>query len=71
MPKFEIFKSVDGYFYFRLKAENGEIVACSEGYTRKEKALEGINSIRRIAGEAGVVDTTRFGEVPGDLESIE
>jgi len=34
----ELFKGVDGYFYLRLVARNGEILAQSEGYTRRWSA---------------------------------
>lgn len=33
MGKFEIFEGADGKFYFHLKAENGLIIAASQGYT--------------------------------------
>lgn len=38
MGSFEIFIGTDGQFYFRLKAENGEIIASSQGYTTKQSA---------------------------------
>lgn len=33
-------------WYFRIKAANGEIIAQSEGYTRKESALTTIHLLR-------------------------
>jgi uncharacterized protein YegP (UPF0339 family) len=30
-----------GHWYFRIKAGNGQIVAASEGYTRKADAVRG------------------------------
>ena len=56
--KFEIFVGSDSKFYFHLKAENGEIIAAYEGYTTKQSAESGIDSIKRIAGEAAVCDLT-------------
>ena len=56
MGKFEIFSGADGHFYFHLKAENGEIVAASQGYTTKQSAENGIAAIKRIAGQAEVTD---------------
>ncbi len=47
--KFEIFKDVAGEFRFRLKAENGEIILASEGYTAKASARKGIDSVKRNA----------------------
>lgn len=58
MSKFEIFKATNGQYYFRLKAENGEIIANSEGYTTKQGALNGIAAVKRCAPVAQVVDLT-------------
>jgi uncharacterized protein YegP (UPF0339 family) len=55
---FSIWKSRDDQFYFELKADNGETVAVSELYTRKESARETIESIKRGAGSAGIHDLT-------------
>lgn len=44
--KYEVFKAVNGQFYFRLKAANGEIILGSEGYTTKAGALNGVASVR-------------------------
>ena len=47
-PKWEIFLDEAGEYRFRLKAANGGIVlAASQGYTRKQSALKGIESVRR------------------------
>ncbi len=54
-PKFEIFKDVKGEFRFRLKARNGEIVASSEGYKKKDSCLKGIESVRKNAQDAETV----------------
>jgi len=58
MSKFEIFVGSDDKFYFHLKAENGEIIAASQGYTSKQSAEYGIDAIKRIAGQAAVLDLT-------------
>lgn len=58
MSKFEIFKGTNGQFYFRLKAENGEIIASSEGYTSKQGAQSGVAAVRRCAPGAQLVDLT-------------
>jgi uncharacterized protein YegP (UPF0339 family) len=58
MSKFEIFRAVNGQYYFRLKAENGQIVANSEGYTSKQNALAGIAAVKRCAPTANIVDLT-------------
>lgn len=58
MGKFEVFKGTDGKFYFRLKAENGEKIAQSEGYTTKQAALNGIAAVRRCGATAPAYDLT-------------
>lgn len=56
---FELFKDKSGKFRFRLVAANGEIVMTSEDYTRKQKALQTIDSIRSaFRQEVSVRDTT-------------
>ena len=44
-PRFEVFEGKGGLFYFRLKARNGKIVCQSEGYTRRENVLKGIDAV--------------------------
>jgi uncharacterized protein YegP (UPF0339 family) len=57
--KFELYKDKSGEFRFRLKAGNGEVIATSsESYTSKASALNGIDSIKRNAGEANIDDQT-------------
>ena len=45
-----------GEFRFRLKATNGEIIAASEGYKAKESCENGIQSVRRNAPVAEMVE---------------
>jgi len=45
-PKFQIFCSKDDQYYFRLLAENGEIVLASEGYTAKAGCENGVRSVK-------------------------
>jgi uncharacterized protein len=54
--KFVISKDKKGEFRFVLKAGNGEIIAMSEGYAAKASALNGIESVRKNAADATVVD---------------
>ncbi len=56
--KFEIYKSSNGEYRFRLKAGNGEIIATSEGYTTKASAEKGIESVKNNAPAAEVKDLT-------------
>jgi uncharacterized protein YegP (UPF0339 family) len=56
--KFVVSKDKKGEFRFVLKAGNGEIIAMSEGYAAKASALNGIESVRKNAADATVVDET-------------
>jgi uncharacterized protein len=56
--KFEIFKDKGGQFRFNLKAGNGEVIASSEGYASKASAQNGIESVKKNAADAAVVDLT-------------
>lgn len=55
-PKFEVYEDKSGEVRFRLKARNGEIIAVSEGYKTKASCLNGIESVRKNAPEAQVVE---------------
>ena len=49
--KFEIKKSANGKFHFNLKAGNGQIILSSEMYETKPACENGIESVRKNAGE--------------------
>ena len=55
-PKFEMYADKAGEFRFRLKARNGEIIATSEGYKTKASCENGIDSVKKNAPEAEVVE---------------
>jgi uncharacterized protein YegP (UPF0339 family) len=55
---FELKKAASGQFHFNLKAGNGEIIATSEMYESKASAENGIESVRKNAADAEVVDLT-------------
>ena len=50
--EYEIRLADDGHFYWVLKAANGEIVATSELYTRREDAERGIKAAQDAAARA-------------------
>lgn len=50
--KFELKKSSNGKFFFNLLAGNGQIVLTSEMYESKPSALNGIESVKKNAGDA-------------------
>lgn len=57
--KFELWTDKGGEFRFNLKAANGQVIASSEGYKTKASALNGIESIRKNAADAPVVEVEK------------
>ncbi len=53
---FELYSDKSGEYRFNLKASNGEVIASGEGYSSKSAALAGIESVRRNAADAEVVE---------------
>ncbi|GAA2532460.1 YegP family protein [Microbacterium sp. YY-03] len=54
--KFEVWVDKAGDYRWNLKAGNGEVIATSQGYASKASALNGIDSVRRNAADADVVE---------------
>ena len=55
-PKFEMYQDKAGEYRFRLKARNGEIIGVSESYTAKINCLHGIESVKKNALDAEIVE---------------
>lgn len=55
-PKFEVYADKAGEFRFRLKATNGQVIAVSEGYKAIAGCLNGIESVKKNAPEADIVE---------------
>ena len=55
-PKFEMYVDKAGEYRFRLKATNGQIIAVSEGYVAKASCVNGIESVRKNAVDAEIVE---------------
>jgi uncharacterized protein YegP (UPF0339 family) len=55
-PKFEWFEDKAGKFRFRLKAPNGEIIATGEAYNSKDACVNGIESVKKNAPIAKIVE---------------
>ena len=55
-PKFEVYTDKKGEFRFRLKAGNGEIIATGESYKAKAGCMNGIESIKKNAPDAEIVE---------------
>jgi uncharacterized protein YegP (UPF0339 family)/sporulation protein YlmC with PRC-barrel domain len=56
--KFEVNTDKRGQFRFKLVAVNGECIAVSQGYTTKENALTGLESVKQNAAAAVIDDKT-------------
>lgn len=55
-PKFEVYKDKKGEFRFRLKATNGQIIAVGEGYTTLANCLNGVESVKKNAPDAEIIE---------------
>lgn len=55
-PKFEVYKDKSGEFRFRLKATNGQVIAVGEGYKAMDSCKNGIESVKKNAPDAEVVE---------------
>ena len=55
-PKFEVYTDKAGEFRFRLKATNGQVIAVSEGYKAIASCVNGIESVKKNAVDAEVVE---------------
>lgn len=55
-PKFEVYADKAGEYRFRLKATNGQIIAVSEGYKALAGCLNGIESVKKNAVDAKIVE---------------
>ena len=51
-------KGSSGKYHFNLIAGNGQVIATSEAYERKESALNGIESVKTNAPGAALDDQT-------------
>ena len=55
-PKFEVYADKAGEFRFRLKALNGQVIAVSEGYQAMASCMNGIESVKKNAVDAKVIE---------------
>jgi len=55
-PKFEIYLDNSGEYRFRLKATNGQIIGVSEGYKAHESCVNGVESVKKNAVDAEIVE---------------
>ncbi len=55
-PKFVLYTDKAGETRFKLNASNGENILASEGYTTKQAALNGIESVKKNAADSDIVE---------------
>jgi len=53
MGKFVISTRTNGEFQFNLKADNGQVILTSEGYSAKAGCENGIESVRKNSADEG------------------
>lgn len=54
---FHVYEDEAGEYRWRLVHRNGNIIAdCGEGYASKQKAKQGLRSVKRNAQDADVVE---------------
>lgn len=54
--KFEVYQDKKGEFRFRLRAGNGQVIATGQGYKAKKSCMNGIDSIKKNAATATIVE---------------
>ncbi len=65
MAKFEVYQSgKKNEFRFRLKADNGQAILSSEGYSSRAACLNGIASVKKNAGDSARITKT---QTPGKM----
>jgi len=55
--KFEIYQDKSGDYRFRLRATNGQVIATGQGYKSKKSCLQGVESVKKNAPVADVVES--------------
>jgi len=78
MAKFEVYQSgKKNEFRFRLKADNGQTILSSEGYSSRAACLNGIASVKKNANDPKRIEKTitpgkmfRFAVTAGNQEII-
>jgi len=65
MAKFEVYQSGrKNEFRFRLKADNGQVILSSEGYTTRAACMNGIASVKKNSKDPKRINKT---QTPGKL----
>ena len=56
MGKFVVSKRTNGEFQFNLKADNGQVILTSEGYSSRAGCDNGIDSVKKNGGNDGAYE---------------
>ena len=59
MGKFEVSKRKNEEFQFNLKANNGQVILSSEGYTTKAACMNGIESVKKNSQDESKFDVLK------------
>lgn len=54
--KFEWYTDDTGKYHFKMKAGNGQVIATSDSYESKASCLNGIESVKKNARDAEIVE---------------
>lgn len=57
-PKYELYKDRKRQYCYRLRARNGKLIAEGGGHGDKNLCLQGIESVRRNAAKAKIIEPT-------------
>lgn len=55
-PKYELYKDRKRQYRYRLRARNGKVIAAGGGHADKELCIKGIESVRRNAPKAKIIE---------------
>ncbi len=58
MAKFQLYKNIKWEYYWHLRANNGNKICWSEGYTTKQSAKESIEFTQINAKDSPIEDNT-------------
>lgn len=59
MPRFNVYEDKAGEWRWRMRADNNEIIAVSEGYTTKQNCVENIRLIKKTAATTPIYDASK------------
>jgi uncharacterized protein YegP (UPF0339 family) len=65
MGKFVISRRKNEEFQFNLKADNGQVILSSEGYSNKSGCLNGIESVKKNASSDANLERKSSKNAPG------